>query len=283
MARKRSNPDQLDLFAPDAVPEAAPDAIIEEEPPMKPAPRRNPRAAPPPEAVDQMPLPDTPLPEAWADLPFWADDWPRIAQALAADPRTILPPAPLRFAALALTPPEEVRVVILGQDPYPTPGHGMGLAFSVMPDVRPLPKSLANIMRELKSDVGASLPDGDLSGWSRQGVLLLNTALSVPAGEAGGHARLGWERLAGQVLARVSQRPTAFILWGRHAQTQTRHIHDGPHLIHEGVHPSPLSAAKGFFGSRPFSRVNAWLEARGEAPVNWSSPGVPLPNAPAGG
>jgi uracil-DNA glycosylase len=105
-------------------------------------------------------------------------------------------------------------------------------------------------------------------------VLLLNTSLTVPAGEAGGHARLGWERLTGQVLARVSARPTAFVLWGRPAQGQARHLRPGEHLVIESAHPSPLAAARGFFGSRPFGRVNAWLEGRGEPPIDWGAPGV---------
>lgn len=212
-------------------------------------------------------------PPAWRHLAFWSEDWPRISHALAEDRRRVLPEPSRRFAALALTPPEAVRVVLLGQDPYPTPSHAMGLAFSVFPDVRPLPKSLANVFRELEEDTGDRLPDGDLSGWARQGVLLLNTHLTVPAGEVGGHARLGWEQLTGQVLDAVSQRPTAFILWGRPAQAQKRFIRDGDHLVHESAHPSPLAAARGFFGSRPFSRVNAWLAGRGEATIDWGRSG----------
>lgn len=219
-----------------------------------------------------IPVP-SPVPPGWADLPFFAEDWPRIAALLAEDGRQILPPHERRFHALALTPPDAVRVVILGQDPYPTPGHAMGLAFSVAPGVRPLPASLRNIFKELAEDTGDRLPDGDLSGWARQGVLLLNTHLSVPAGQPAGHAKLGWEKLTAQVLDRVSQRPTAFVLWGRPAQAQKRHIRDGDHLILESAHPSPLSAQRGFFGSRPFSRVNHWLESRGERPVDWSAPG----------
>lgn len=214
----------------------------------------------------------SPLPPGWSDLPFFAEDWPRVAAALAADPRPILPSHERRFLALATTPPEAVRVVILGQDPYPTPGHAMGLAFSVFPDVRPLPKSLANIFRELADDTGDRLPNGDLTGWARQGVLLLNAALSVPAGQPGGHAKLGWDRLTAQVLDRASRRPIAFVLWGRPAQSHARFIRPGDHLVHESAHPSPLAAARGFFGSRPFSKVNAWLAGRGEAPVDWSAP-----------
>jgi uracil-DNA glycosylase len=210
------------------------------------------------------------IPAAWAHLPFFARDWPRIAAALAAEARPVLPPAPARFAALALTPPEAVRVVILGQDPYPTPGHAHGLAFSVEPDVRPLPRSLRNIFAEMRDDLGACPATGDLRPWARQGVLLLNTCLTVPAGEAGGHARLGWQRLAEEVLAEVSGRPTAFLLWGGQAQALRAHLRAGEHLVIETAHPSPLSARRGFFGSRPFGRVNAWLGARGEAPIRWA-------------
>ena len=209
------------------------------------------------------------IPGAWAHLPFFTQDWPRIEAALAAETRAILPPAPQRFAALDLTPPDNVRAVILGQDPYPTPGHAHGLAFSVEPDVRPLPRSLSNIYKELQADLDVTRPNGDLRGWARQGVLLLNTALSVPAGEAGGHAKLGWQRLAKQVLEEVSATPCTFILWGGHAQKLRPHIRLGDHLVIETAHPSPLSARRGFFGSRPFSRVNDWLAERGMTPVDW--------------
>lgn len=207
-------------------------------------------------------------PTAWADLPFFAHTWPRLAQALAAEPRDVLPPGPLVFSALDACAPDDVRVVILGQDPYPTPGHADGMAFSVQPGVA-LPRSLANIYAEMEADLGCRPADGHLGGWTTQGVLLLNTCLTVPAGMAGGHGRMGWQRLAGEVLARVSARPTAFILWGRHAQGLKRHVRPGEHLFVESAHPSPLSARRGFFGSRPFGRVNRWLEARGERPIDW--------------
>lgn len=211
------------------------------------------------------------IPAGWADLPFWHSDWPRIQAALQADRRTILPPEPQRFAALTLTTPEQTRVVILGQDPYPTAGHAMGLAFSVGAETRPLPRSLSNIFKELQADLDVALEHGDLTQWARQGVLLLNTALTVPQGDAGGHAKLGWDKLAGQVIARVSQRPAAFILWGNHAQAMARHIQPGAHLILTSAHPSPLSARRGFFGSKPFSRVNDWLQARNDIPIHWGA------------
>ncbi len=219
------------------------------------------------------------IPDAWAHLPFFAEDWPRIAAALAAETRIILPPEDQRFAALDIAAPEAVRVVILGQDPYPTPGHAMGLAFSVAPGVRSLPRSLSNIFKELHTDLGVDRRNGDLSDWARQGVLLLNTCLTVPSGAAGGHARLGWQRLAEQVLAEVSRQPCAFLLWGAHAQAMAQHIRPTGHLILRSAHPSPLSARRGFFGSRPFSRVNHWLAARGQPPIDWAGsafqPGPP--------
>ena len=211
-------------------------------------------------------------PEAWAHLPFFARDWPGLARAISTEDRLVLPPEAQRFAALAACPPELVRVVILGQDPYPTPGHAHGLAFSVASDVRPLPRSLSNVFKEMEHDLGAVPPSGDLRFWARQGVLLLNTCLTVPTGIAGGHATLGWQRLTEEVLATLSDRPRAFLLWGRPAQALSRHIKGMDHLILASAHPSPLSARRGFFGSRPFSRVNDWLKARGETPINWTDP-----------
>ena len=208
---------------------------------------------------------------SWSRLPFFTDKWPAIATALQGDGRDILPPAHQRFAALELTHPEDTRVVILGQDPYPTPGHAHGLAFSAEPEVRPLPRSLSNIYKELESDLGVTRPNADLRGWARQGVLLLNTALSVPAGEANGHKHLGWDHLVHQVLELTSERPIACILWGNAAQKLEKHIKPGDHLILKTAHPSPLSARRGFFGSRPFSKVNNWLAARGEAGIDWNA------------
>ncbi|MBY6161401.1 uracil-DNA glycosylase [Mameliella alba] len=213
-------------------------------------------------------------PEHWRHLPFFAQDLPRIAENLAQRNAQILPPAPKVFAALDACAPEATRVVILGQDPYPTPGHAHGLAFSVEPEVRPLPRSLTNIYKELAEDLaedlGGAPENGDLRPWASQGVLLLNTALTVEAGKAGAHARLGWSKLTEQVLATLSDHPRAFLLWGNHAQGFARHITGDGHLILTSAHPSPLSARRGFFGSRPFSRINDWLKDRGQTPINWT-------------
>lgn len=169
-------------------------------------------------------------------------------------------------------PLAEVRVVIVGQDPYPTPGHPVGLSFAVARDVRPLPRSLLNIRTELHDDLGLDLPEhGDLSGWADQGVLLLNRVLTVPAGEAAGHSRLGWQRVSEEAMRALGRRggPCVAILWGRHAQQCAAFL--GEMDVISSAHPSPLSARKGFFGSAPFSRANASLAAQGAAPVDWAA------------
>lgn len=215
------------------------------------------------------------IPTAWAHLPFFAKDYLAIAKALSADARDLLPSEDNIFAAYERCAPHDTRVVILGQDPYPTPGHAHGLSFSVEPDVRPLPRSLNNIFKEMIEDLGAAPLNGDLRFWADQGVLLLNTVLTVPAGDANGHAKLGWQPLAEQVLQEVSQTPTAFVLWGKQAQALARHItapkNGGEHLLIESAHPSPLSARRGFFGSRPFSRINAWLAEQGQPQIDWTN------------
>jgi uracil-DNA glycosylase len=168
-------------------------------------------------------------------------------------------------------PLESVRVVIVGQDPYPTPGHPIGLSFAVDPGVRPLPRSLSNIYRELHDDVGVTPPPhGDLSQWANQGVLLLNRVLTVGAGEAGSHRRRGWEAVTDQAVRALVARnlPLVAILWGRDAQALAPLFGTTP-LI-ESAHPSPLSARRGFFGSRPFSRANALLAEQGAVGVDWS-------------
>ncbi len=215
------------------------------------------------------------IPDAWAHLPFFTTDFPVIANSILSDPRTILPPEDQVFAALDRCSPETTRVVILGQDPYPTSGHAHGLSFSVEPELRPLPRSLNNIFKEMVDDLGAAPFTGDLRFWADQGVLLLNTVLTVPEGEANGHAKLGWQNLAEQVLHEVSQRPTAFVLWGKQAQGLARHItaskNGRQHLLIESAHPSPLSARRGFFGSRPFSRINDWLVSQDQPPIDWTN------------
>ena len=204
----------------------------------------------------------------WADLPFFRDDLPRIEAALGDGP--VLPPAAVRFRALELVQPGAARVVILGQDPYHTAGKADGLAFSIPEGFGGRTASLGNIFREIETDVGGVRTRTDLTDWAAQGVLLLNTALTVPEGRAKGHARLGWDRLVRQVLARAgAARPLAAILWGGEAQRFRGALPGEGHLVVESAHPSPLSAWKGFFGSRPFGRVNAWRAARGETEVDW--------------
>lgn len=208
-------------------------------------------------------------PEPWADLPFFTTHWPAIRARL--EDSDFLPGPDAVFRALELTPPDLVRVVILGQDPYPTPGHANGLAFSVTRDTA-LPRSLNNIFKEMHDDLQALPAHGDLAHWAQQGVLLLNTSLSVLPGKAGAHAKWGWERLARQAVAKAQgHRPLAFILWGNHAQKALSGLPRPEDLLIESAHPSPLSARRGFFGSRPFSRVNDWLREQGAAPIDWAA------------
>ena len=167
-------------------------------------------------------------------------------------------------------PLADVKVLIVGQDPYPTPGHPIGLCFSVAPEVRPVPASLKNIYTEMESDLGLAPPDsGDLTPWSRQGVLLLNRVLTVQPGKPASHRGKGWEAVTEQAIRALVDRqaPLVALLWGRDAQTLTPML--GDTAIIASPHPSPLSASRGFFGSRPFSRANAALEAAGVAPVDW--------------
>lgn len=168
------------------------------------------------------------------------------------------------------TPLDEVRVLIVGQDPYPTPGHPVGLSFAVEQSVRPIPRSLVNIYRELRDDLGIEPPaHGDLSAWARQGVLLLNRVLTVAPGRPASHRGKGWEQVTDRAIAALVARggPLVAILWGRDAQSLTPRLGDVP--IIASPHPSPLSASGGFFGSRPFSRANALLEKQGAAPIDW--------------
>ncbi|WIV57510.1 uracil-DNA glycosylase [Amycolatopsis nalaikhensis] len=170
-------------------------------------------------------------------------------------------------------PFHDVRVLIVGQDPYPTPGHAVGLSFSVAPDVRPIPKSLVNIYKEYADDLGHPLPsNGDLTPWAEQGVLLLNRSLTVQPGKSNSHQGKGWEAVTEQAIKALAARsePMVAILWGRNARNLRPMLGDVPCI--ESAHPSPLSAHNGFFGSRPFSRANQMLEQQGAAPVDWKLP-----------
>ncbi len=190
--------------------------------------------------------------------------------------KAVYPPRGTRLAALALTPLPEVRCVILGQDPYHGPGQAHGLAFSVQAGVKP-PPSLVNIYKELEADLGLPRPaTGDLTRWAEQGVLLLNNTLTVEAGLAGSHAGRGWDAITDACVAAVaaSDQPTVFILWGSHAKKKASRVpalgRASHHLVLTSAHPSPLSAHNGFFGSRPFSQANAFLEANGRGCIDWS-------------
>jgi uracil-DNA glycosylase len=170
-------------------------------------------------------------------------------------------------------PFDRARVLIVGQDPYPTPGHAVGLCFSVAPDVRPVPKSLVNIFKEYETDLGLPRPSsGDLSPWVTQGVVLLNRALTVRPGMANSHQGRGWEAVTEQAIRALAERggPLVAILWGRNARNLRPLLGDVPAI--ESAHPSPLSAHNGFFGSRPFSRANALLAEQGADPVDWRLP-----------
>ena len=219
----------------------------------------------------------SPAATGWRGLVVFADGTAaRTADAVDADVAAgaVVAPVPEKaFAALMLTPLDHVRVVILGQDPYPTPGHANGLAFSYV-GAGSLPKSLANIYRELNHDLGCSVVrNGDVSDWASDGVLLLNTARTVREGasQAGSHLRLGWGAVTDAVIAHVSRaRPhVVFVLWGRPAQAKRALIDESRHLVIASPHPSPLSAHRGFFGSKPFSQTNAWLAAMSENPIAW--------------
>lgn len=209
-------------------------------------------------------------PESWASLPFFTTHWPALWDRLAAAPGWQPEPRAI-FRALALTPRPQVRVVILGQDPYHTPGRATGLAFSFPKDTPPR-DSLRNILTELASDTGTPKPDGDLTRWAQQGVLLLNTALTVPIGQANGHKSLGWQPLVTEILqATAADGPRAFVLWGNPAQKLCAALPRENHLFLSSPHPSPLSVHRGFFGSRPFSAVNRWLTAQGQPAIDWSA------------
>ena len=219
-------------------------------------------------------------PESWQGALRQALSHPeadRLAHALAsaeAAGKPIFPPPEDRLAAFEMTPLDTVKVVILGQDPYHGAGQAHGLAFSVRPGVK-APPSLANIFKEMNGDLGLPRPShGHLAAWARQGVLLLNSVLTVEEGRAGSHQAMGWEAITDAAVAAVavSHQPSVFMLWGSHAQKKAPRIDalaNGRHLVLKAPHPSPLSAHRGFFGSRPFSQANAFLEAAGRGAIDW--------------
>lgn len=188
--------------------------------------------------------------------------------------KTIYPKADRYFEAFNLTAFDDVKVVILGQDPYHNPGQAHGLCFSVPPGIAP-PPSLVNIYKELHDDMGIDIPHhGYLRSWAEQGVLLLNSTLTVEDGEAGSHQNQGWETFTDAVIDRLNRQKAevVFILWGAYAQKKGHVIDRDKHLVLKSPHPSPLSAYRGFFGSKPFSQTNAYLEHQGKVPINWRLP-----------
>lgn len=212
--------------------------------------------------------------------PSWAPTLTPVADKIAgcgaflraeiAEGRGYLPSGDAVLRAFRVPLPD-VRVLIVGQDPYPTPGHAVGLSFSVGPQVKPIPASLRNIYTELADDLGVDKPaNGDLTPWADQGVLLLNRVLTVRPGEPGSHRGIGWEHVTAAAIQALAQRggPLVAILWGRDARNLSAQLGEVPTV--ESAHPSPLSARGGFFGSKPFSRTNELLAAQGAAPIDWS-------------
>ena len=231
------------------------------------------------------------LPPAWQALlkdelqkPYWCSLEQRLGAAY--ESGAVYPPAQQLFAAFERTPPTCVRAVILGQDPYHEPGQANGLAFSVSRGVK-LPPSLQNIYKELEADLGVpAAKSGDLTSWAQQGVFLLNTVLSVRAHAANSHKDFGWQSFTDAVIAALAElpQPVAFVLWGAQAQKKAALMEKSPYprLVLQSPHPSPLSAYRGFFGSRPFSQINAFLVSYGFSPVDWKIPEDAQKHSPEG-
>lgn len=196
----------------------------------------------------------------------------KVAQAYLLSAPLVFPPLDQLFKAFEFCSWQDLRVVILGQDPYPTKGHAHGLCFSVASDVRPLPKSLNNIFKERSSDLQLpDLPNGNLEHWAQQGVLLLNSVLTVYEGQADSHKKWGWEQFTDAVIDKIAteKENMVFVLWGAKAQAKASRIDSSKHLILKAVHPSPLAAHRGFFGSKPFSKTNAFLRMLGKQEIQW--------------
>ena len=231
------------------------------------------------------------LPPAWQALlkdelqkPYWCSLEQRLGAAY--ESGAVYPPAQQLFAAFERTPPTCVRAVILGQDPYHEPGQANGLAFSVSRGVK-LPPSLQNIYKDLEADLGVpAAKSGDLTSWAQQGVFLLNTVLSVRAHAANSHKDFGWQSFTDAVIAALAElpQPVAFVLWGAQAQKKAALVEKSPYprLVLQSPHPSPLSAYRGFFGSRPFSQINAFLVSYGFSPVDWKIPEDAQKHSPEG-
>lgn len=213
--------------------------------------------------------------QSWQDLSFFKEQLDKpILKFIQNERKTkvILPSEENVFNAFKFTPWEKLNVVILGQDPYPNPEHAHGLAFSVPETCVSLPMSLRNILKELKADLGIDHPHGNLSGWARQGILLLNTVLTVEAGNSNSHKNLGWRTLIEEVLFRLNHEKEhlVFLLWGGPAQKLGKNIDRVRHVVIESVHPSPLSSYRGFFGSRPFSKINLALTQFNLPQIDWA-------------
>ncbi|MBA4187483.1 MAG: uracil-DNA glycosylase [Planctomycetaceae bacterium] len=225
-----------------------------------------------------FPLP-TDLPASWLSAlgsetsqPYWNE----LQKFVAAERATqaVFPPAEDVFNAFRFTPLDSIKVLILGQDPYPGAGHAHGLCFSVRPGVR-LPGSLRNIYQELNNDLGIKpVKHGYLASWAKQGILMLNACLTVRADSPNSHAGKGWEKFTDAAISAVnqSQRPVVFLLWGAYALKKIKLIDESRHIVIKSAHPSPLSASNGFFGSKPFSKINEALKKLGESPIDWQLP-----------
>jgi uracil-DNA glycosylase len=218
------------------------------------------------------------LEDSWQEIlkhefhkPYFVELVSFVKHECASNPGSIFPMGSQIFRAFDSCPFDQVKVVILGQDPYPTKGHAHGLCFSVEENVQPLPKSLKNIFIELHQDLGVTPQNGDLTNWAEQGVLLLNNVLTVKEGIPGSHANRGWEIFTDAVIHELNSRRKGivYVLWGSHAQKKAEKVNQNDNYVIQSPHPSPLSAYRGFFNSKPFSRANSYLKQNGFDPINW--------------